>query len=167
MKTKFAFIFTLLFMSLPAYSEEETENDLIDRLTADTGTAAAQLIKPSIEAFSTRIAKALMKRKPSLPPEAEAAIRSEIAAYLYDQFIASEEINNLKYKVYKKYFTKDELSELVEFYESPLGEKLRSTMPKMIAEIQGHSAAVVSEIFEHMQADMPQRLNRLMRENGW
>lgn len=161
-------IFCLLFFtSLSAYPQGETENGLIDRLTAATGTTVTDLVKTFVETYASTFAKSFLEQKPSLPPEAEEVIRSDIASYLYDQFSKNKEMNNLKYDMYRKYFTREELAELVKFYESPVGVKLTKTYPQMIAEIQTHTTKIASSILTNMQKDLPKRLKKLMKEHGW
>lgn len=161
-------IFCLLFFtSLSAYPRDETENALIDRLAVATGTTVTDIVKSFVETYASTFAESYVKQKSSLPPEAQEVIRSDIAAYLYDQFSKNSEMNTLKYDMYRKYFTREELEELVKFYESPVGIKLKNTTPKMMAEIQAHTARVATSVLSNMQKDLPKRLKNLMREHGW
>ena len=45
-------------------------------------------------------------------------------------------ILDLAVPVYDKYYSDDELKELIHLYETPLGQKMLATMPKLMAELQ-------------------------------
>jgi hypothetical protein len=48
----------------------------------------------------------------------------------------SGDILNLAVPVYDKYYSDDELKSLIQFYETPLGKKTISVMPKIMSEMQ-------------------------------
>ena len=71
-----------------------------------------------------------------LPPEgkeAAAAFQKEIMVWFSD-FFAWEQIQDLYVDIYVKVFTEDELKEIIQFYRSPLGQKLLNKMPELLQE---------------------------------
>jgi uncharacterized protein len=48
----------------------------------------------------------------------------------------AQQILNLAIPAYGKYFSAQEIKDLIKFYESPLGQKIASVLPKMTAELQ-------------------------------
>lgn len=45
-----------------------------------------------------------------------------------------EELQNLIIPIYEKYYTEEELTQLIAFYESPLGRKLIQSLPQVMQE---------------------------------
>lgn len=50
--------------------------------------------------------------------------------------ISSAQLLDLAIPIYDKYYTPEEIKGLIQFYETPLGQKLTSVQPKMSAELQ-------------------------------
>ena len=63
-----------------------------------------------------------------VPPEAWEAIRGSISS-------ETDEIIDLLVPVVDKYFTHDDIRELIKFYESPIGKKLNDVTPQMMPEL--------------------------------
>ena len=52
----------------------------------------------------------------------------------FSQEINPEELVNLTVPIYDKYFTWDEIRQLINFYETPTGKKIISTLPAIMDE---------------------------------
>jgi hypothetical protein len=48
----------------------------------------------------------------------------------------SQQVLDLAVPAYDKYYTRDEIKGLIQFYESPLGQKMASVLPKLSGELQ-------------------------------
>ena len=59
----------------------------------------------------------------------------------YQKKVDVDQITNQLVGVYDKHFTDEEIKGLLQFYGSPLGQKVASEMPKISREIQAHSRA--------------------------
>ena len=59
----------------------------------------------------------------------------------YQKKVDVDQITNQLVGVYDKHFSDDEIKGLLQFYGSPLGQKVASEMPKISREIQAHSRA--------------------------
>jgi hypothetical protein len=59
----------------------------------------------------------------------------------YQKKVDVDRITDQLVGVYDKHFTDDEIKGLLQFYGSPLGQKVASEMPKISREIQAHSRA--------------------------
>src|SRR5882724_13350368 len=57
----------------------------------------------------------------------------------YQKRVDVDQVNDQLVDVYDKHFTDDEIKSLLEFYGSPLGQKVASEMPKISREIQTQS----------------------------
>ena len=55
--------------------------------------------------------------------------------------ITSQTLENLALPVYDKYFSREEIRGLIEFYQTPLGHKTVSVLPQAVAEVSDHARA--------------------------
>ena len=158
----------LLFISSNCFpADDPTYEQLIDRLNAMTGYYSTEIAEPYIRLYADGMAEHMVSQKPSLPPRAVEIVSDEIALFLHEQMFINPEVKQLQYEAYKQYFSKEEILELIAFYETPLGQKLLSDTPFLLQYIQKG----MDEAFESMTANLidniAPRLNKRMRENGW
>lgn len=73
--------------------------------------------------------------------------------------VHSDELIDLVIPIYDKYYTRDEIRELTQFYQSPVGQKTIKVLPKLSAE-----AIDAGQEWGHMVAD---RAMRKLREKGY
>lgn len=64
-----------------------------------------------------------MQKDPKLQKVMTPAMIADLQQYFYELFISAETMTNLA-KVYSQYFTLDEMNDLIQFYKTPLGQKL-------------------------------------------
>ena len=73
-------------------------------------------------------------------------------------------IETVYHPLYDKYFSADELEEIVVFYRTPVGRKLMQSMPALMQEagkgvddaVQPHAVALIQEIFAEARAELGQ-----------
>ena len=73
--------------------------------------------------------------------------------------VHSDELIDLVIPIYDKYYTRDEIRELTQFYQSPVGQKTIKVLPKLSAE-----AIDAGQEWGRMVAD---RAMRKLREKGY
>jgi len=138
-----------LFTSAGAYSQTSAQSSGAD-LPANTATK----IDPAKEADIRRLldvtgaaglATQMMDQmehgiRPlmtsSLPP---GEYREKLVELFFEKFkskIDSNQLIALIIPIYDKYYTHAEIKSLIEFYESPVGKKVATSMPKVLAESQ-------------------------------
>jgi hypothetical protein len=54
----------------------------------------------------------------------------------FRQHADAEHLTDLIVPIYDKYYTADEIRQLIQFYQTPLGEKVITVLPKIAAESQ-------------------------------
>jgi len=89
----------------------------------------------------------------------EAAARCrEIAAAVIQETLADGELINEMIPIYEKYFTHDEILEMIAFHESPLGQKSLEVMPQLMMESmqvgQRWAMTVMPKVQERVLAQM-------------
>ena len=76
-----------------------------------------------------------------------------------------EVIDSISISLYDKYFTEDELRDLITFYKSPTGKKTLSVMPQFMAEsMQGASerlSPVLTTVIMEIAAEDKERIKRM------
>lgn len=98
-----------------AQMEQELPNIVARSFSNSAGEKSAKLQQQQLE-----IAQRIMKRYRELLPQ-----RINISKYIED----------VSYSIYSKFFTEDELKDLVTFYRSTTGQKTIEVMPQMMTEI--------------------------------
>ncbi|HEY2461727.1 MAG TPA: DUF2059 domain-containing protein [Candidatus Acidoferrum sp.] len=82
--------------------------------------------------------------------------RKFVAAFIQDyqaKFNADDLANQLL-PIYDKHFTEDEIKGLLQFYGSPLGQKLASEMPKLNSEMQTANRAANTRLAREVLRDL-------------
>lgn len=158
-----------LWLVVPAAlaSEDESYEKLIDRLTAITGGAGTEMAAPYFKEYADGLAEYLVSQKPSLPPRAVEIISDEIALFLHEQSFINYEVKQVQYAAYKRYFSKEDIQGLIDFYQTPLGQKTLKSTPPLLDEIQAGMVDAFESVSENLIQNIAPRLNKRMRENGW
>lgn len=88
----------------------------------------------------------------------EAFVNAFLAAY--QKNLDQNQINNQLVAIYDKHFSEDDIKGLLQFYGSPIGQKVASEMPKVIREIQAASRAAsnhaAKEAMQTLRAQNPE-----------
>lgn len=111
---KYLCVFVCLFVLLPVFSQSNSKNDRIRELMNVTGAGklGVQLLNNLITTYKRDI--------PSVPEE------------FWDQFMKEvnpNELTELVIPIYSKYFTEEEISQIVQFYKTPIGRKMVERLP--------------------------------------
>jgi uncharacterized protein len=72
----------------------------------------------------------------SFPP---GEYREKLIDLFFEKFHSKrdpQQIVDLAVPVYEKYYSDDEIKQLIHLYETPLGQKMLTSMPKLLAELQ-------------------------------
>lgn len=100
--------------------------------------------------------------KPDLDPKLYDIIRQEARSLINEELVIKESFLPFFYPVYHKYLTLEEINGLIRFYETPLGQKLISVMPKLTQELMKASA----EWGESLEPKLDQKISDRLKEEG-
>lgn len=141
MKSILSFILTLLLFVNTAICEElsDDKKKLIDELL--TITNAADIGQMFSKAIISQMTKVMKSANPDVDPRAFDIVEEEVNALIHEEVVVKNSLNAMIYPIYDKYFTQNDLAELVAFYKTPLGKKLISVTPSITQESMqvGHS----------------------------
>jgi len=77
----------------------------------------------------------------------------------FSKEVSAEELQERLIPVYEKNFTQEDIRGLIQFYQSPLGEKLVKTMPQVLHEAM--------EIGGQWGRELGERLRKKLRQGGY
>jgi hypothetical protein len=164
-----AFAVALLGPSLPA-NAQEMENDskrrliheLADLMQADQTaekTANAMMKQFEIQ-YPKMLAESASKRSDLTPEELQrinrlaaksfARFSEKFRAKIGEIYASDEFFEGVYYTVYSKHFTDAELRELIEFYRSPLGQKMLRVQPEFAGDILQQTFEVIGPKLEKL-----------------
>jgi hypothetical protein len=99
-------------------------------------------------------------KSPQEKTKAEAAMK--VAMQSTEEEFSWDKIGQTFVEIYAEVFTKDELDELTQFYESPIGQKFVEKQPQLQAATMKRMQSLMMEIMPRIQA----RVKEAMAEAG-
>ncbi|MES1946663.1 hypothetical protein C84B14_04924 [Salinisphaera sp. C84B14] len=133
---------------------QQDKDDVIRELIALTD--AEQLEAIFSRQFIDRVANAVALFRPDMDPATMRVIRQEATAVIRERIESGDALYSVLYPVYEKHFNIFELNQLVEFYQSPVGQKLVRVSPELLTESlalgREWGLSLVPEIMERVQS---------------
>jgi hypothetical protein len=118
MKKIFTFLF-ITILSFQGFSQSASKTDDIRRLLELTGSGK----------LGVQVARSLIDNYRKNYPKVDSTFWTE-----FSNEINPDELINLTIPIYEKYFTGDEIRELIQFYQSTTGKKIITVMPTLMQE---------------------------------
>lgn len=103
----------------------------IRQLISETG--ALDLGEQFADMFVNQMSQALRQSRPDIQPRAFEIIR-EVTMETLQEELANGSMENLVVPIYARYFTLDEVEQLLAFYRTPVGRKTIEVMPLLTQE---------------------------------
>jgi len=97
-------------------------------------TGAANLGIQFGTAVSRQMFQALKAARPDLPDRAMTVIEKEINSLLGEKISTPGGLMDRIIPIYSKYYSQEEIRELLAFYQSPIGRKTIQVLPKVLSE---------------------------------
>ncbi|BDV42940.1 hypothetical protein GURASL_18630 [Geotalea uraniireducens] len=160
-KTIFIYAVAYLLTCSPVYAEEQQLNkmDNILKLIEITGVTKAAVI--SSETTSEDYYNQIKKVRPDISDQIIQILKEESKAVIKDSINRGEYAAKVA-PVWAKNYTESEISELIKFYESPLGKKVVAVTPQMTKEL----LAAGEEWQKSLGEELANRVDRrLLKEN--
>lgn len=124
MLKRFILVFLLSgLLSQVAIADELTNAKIRDIKRLMDVTGAANLSIQFASATSQRMSQSLKASRPEIPDHVLAVIDREFMALLSEKMSAPGGMLDQVIPVYDKYFTHQEIQELIVFYQTPVGKK--------------------------------------------
>ena len=132
MKNRFLIhVVLLMAVSCLSYADELTDEKkmLIDELLALTG--AVNPGERFADIYVEQMTYVLKQARPDLGPNVYVILEDEITKVVSEQVGDGNVFKELSYPIYHKYLTSEDLSELISFYNTPIGKKTIEVMPSI------------------------------------
>ena len=148
--------FYLVLLSFISIAEEITDEKkrVIDEMLEITG--ALEIGEMMGTAVADQMISALAQQDQNMDARVVGIIKDEISKIMHDEFIANGFIHDMSYRIYHKYFTTDELKQVVMFYKTPAGSKMATYLPQVTQEAmiagQQHGASLGPVIESRLMA---------------
>ena len=144
-----------------AQSKEADIRHLLDLTHAGaTATQAMNALEGNIRPLLTN----------SFPP---GEYREKLIELFFQKFhskLDQQTIVDLAVPVYDKYYSDDEIKQLIQLYDTPLGQKMLATMPKLMAELQAagekRGQELGRESMQEVLAEHPEMQQALQNAGG-
>lgn len=138
---------------------------------ADVDHSKEQLIRtlvnltdtPEVQALFSqelidRVSSAISMFGPTLSPQTMNVIQQQTRAVVSEHIQDGDALYSVLAPVYEKHFNLIELSQLVQFYQSPLGQKLVNTSPELMSETMDLGSqwglSLVPEIVQRVRSQL-------------
>jgi len=122
----------LVCHSAPADEPTPAKTDDIKRLIEMTG--GTNIAKQFSAAVTQQLVQMLKSAKTTIPDNALQVMGKEITTLISENISAPGGLVDQVVPIYDKYLTHPEIKELLAFYQTPLGVKMRSVLPQITHE---------------------------------
>lgn len=82
-----------------------------------------------------------------------------------DEKLSPEEFRKISVEVLKKYYSEEEVQEMINFYKSPVGQKNLELMPKILIDIQAWTVNKNKELMKEI-GDQMREASKKYKESG-
>jgi hypothetical protein len=151
----------LALVSLAAQAEEipEEKKAAIEELMQLTG--AEQVGDQVIELFTAQMVEALRVDYPDLPDTIRQLIEDEVSQVVNGE-LRQGTLQKTIYPIYAKYFSVEEIRELIAFNNSDLGRKANRLMPQLLDE----SSLAAQQWGMGLRVKLIERVSQRLQDNG-
>ena len=149
------FVETLQAQSTDKDPEKEK---LILELLGQTGQSAEAVGQQMANAFVQQMTAALKNSSTDLPAEAYDIMEQVVTGTIKEEIEENSVITDISYPIYDKYFTVEDLGELIAFNKTPTGKKALALMPQINQEAmlaaQQWGMSLAPKIQERVQKEL-------------
>ncbi len=104
---------------------------------------------------------------PQLRPQDAASADAEEEQLMLGLFkrFPVEKIEEDLVPIYQKYYSRTEMDAILSFYESPVGRKMKATMPAMMAEVMQATNARMQPIVDEFMKEVKERMEKRVKRS--
>lgn len=169
MKKRWIAVLVVALLSLGVSAQTVDESDAEHRAAAQRllqVTEAKKMMDQVLDSMDGMLDQSFSSLE--LNPDGVEAARQaqdEMMAWVRD-FLAWEELEPMYVELYAKVFTTEEILGIIEFYESPLGQKMLAKMPELMTESMSMMQSRITEKMPELQRRIEQSVERLKLDYG-
>lgn len=117
-----------------ALAEEINPSKLADIKQLMEITGSANMGKQYAAMISKQIFQMLKSSRPDVPERVVEVMNKELVTLFSERMSVPGGLTDQLIPIYDKYFTQADIRELLAFYQTPVGKKFTSVMPKVLGE---------------------------------
>ncbi len=156
------FALTVLFFSQTVIADPLTREKtaLIDKLFEQTGQTAEavgmQMANMSVQQMITSL-KAI---NPNIDQKILDLVKDVVVDIIREEIVVKKAYVKMIYPIYDKYFTQDDLKQMIEHNSTPLGKKVIKVMPVIMQEAAQASIAYAKTLDPKLMQSLAARLEK-------
>lgn len=155
-RTAIFFLYAVL-TSLTAIHAEKSNHELLSERLIELTSPKADM-KANFMASYDVVLRQMSQQGVPADKLAEVRVAAERVA---DKFVNDPELMQRLVRIQMKYFTEAETQQLIRFYQTPLGKKTITTMPKLFEE----GAMVGEQVMSKYLPEFQKEIEAIMRAN--
>lgn len=160
-------IFSVIGLNASEINSEK--KDLIkEAVLVTSGGSIENLMAPSLEAM---VANILQQMSAHIElTESDANVLSKMLLGIYEKALFTEESFNIllekMYIIYDKYYTTQDLRDMLEFYKSDIGKKTLRVMPYVLRDSTTAGVEWSQEMLSPMEGEIYEEITKVLGELG-
>lgn len=159
-----ALLFLLPTLTIQVHAQEITTPDRKDQVKKLLETTGVMNTGRSMAAAAVKqMADRIKKTRPNIPPDTVDEVASEVSRTLSEALAAEGELVDALSALYAKYYSDDEISELIKFYDTPLGKKIAVVTPRLHQE----ASAIGQRIARSLIPLLAERIRAILKQRGF
>lgn len=163
MKTKLMVFFVIVFLIFGnAFGEDLTKEKKAAIKKLIQLSNGKNLGKMFVNSMLQNLAMVWQQNNKNVPPEVFEIARNELIA-IFDEEMEKETYYEMLYPIYHKYLSLEEINQIIEFYQTPVGKKLLKVLPDIFRE----SMLAGQKWGESLAPVIKQRVMQRLKEAGY
>ncbi len=134
---RLTFLSATLMTAINGYASAQQDAEkiqLIDTLLAQSGQTAVAVGKQLTDLFVQQMEGSLRAANPDVDPRAFKIISEEVNGLIDQEVVAGGVLTEPMHEIYSKYYSVEELKQIVAFNKTPLGQKILKVTPAITQE---------------------------------
>ncbi len=156
-----AAICVLAFTSGPAFADEASKRKAVLDLLEVTNVRG--LLDQTTKNIETRMRQQFEAASAGFPPEGREEMKAVQKDFMrwVSEVMSWEQMRDMYVDIYAQVFTEDEINEILQFYRTPLGQKMISKMPEVVQKSMQKSQSYVQKIMPELVEKLKKALEDL------
>jgi hypothetical protein len=125
-------------------------------------TGSSNIANQFAASASQNIFRSLKASRPEIPDRAIEIMNRELLALFQEKMDAPGGLMEKLLPIYDKYFTDDEIKQIIAFYQTPVGKKTIAVLPKIVSE----SMMAGQQWGQSLQPEINRRIETALKKEG-
>lgn len=153
---------SLVIAASPARADEltaEKRQDILLLLRQSGAESAGMILSVTM---ARQVVAAVKTARPDVPPRVLTVVERELVRMLAEKMSGASGMVARMAPLYAESYTHEEIRQLLAFYQSPVGRKTVSLMPRLMA----RSQRIGQDMAKELQPELRQRLTEALKREG-